>query len=170
MPAKLPVLPTSIALLAICALLLTESSAQKRGANQIPPPEILGVRLAMPYTAAHAQLVKLGQLQKEEEGQQVWRLLGNEHYAHLIVGFDGENRVRYVTALAEANATPVKYEDVGDLTKATRTGQPGNLTFTWKSRDRKGNFEYLAIAKGKDANKLSSFSVKRLGVRAAEQD
>lgn len=124
----------------------------------------------MPEAKARAQLAKIGQLQKEDEGQEVWRLLGDKNYAHLIVGFDKEKRVRYVTALAESTGTPVKYTDLGDLSKATRSGQPGNLTYTWKGRDEKDKFEYLAIAKGKDANQLSSFSVKRPGARGEEED
>jgi hypothetical protein len=124
----------------------------------------------MPEAKARAQLAKIGQMQKEEEGQQVWRLLGDEHYAHLIVGFDAEKRVRYVTAITEPSGTAVKYGDLGDVSKATRTGQPGNLTYTWKGRDDKEKFEYLAIAKGKDAQRLSSFSVKRLGARGEEKD
>jgi hypothetical protein len=157
-----------ISLLALSSSLLTAALAEEHRSTSIPPPEILGVRLAMPYAAAHAQLAKLGQLQKEDEGQEVWRLLGDEHYQFLIVGFDAERRVRYVTALAEANATPLKYDEVGDLGKAARTGQPGNLTFTWKGEDKKAKLEYLAIAKGKDPQRLSSFSVKRLGVRGEE--
>jgi hypothetical protein len=156
----------SIWLLALSSMLLAED----RRTSAIPPPEIIGVHLAMRESEARVQLAKIGQLQSEEEGQQVWRLLGSEHYQFLIVGFDGEHRVRYVTALADASGTPVKYEELGDLSKATRTGQPGNLTFTWKGEDRKAKLEYLAIAKGKDPQRLSSFSVKRMGVRGEEDD
>src|SRR5262245_12983569 len=159
-----------IFLLLVSTTLFISSFAEERRASPIPAPEILGIRLAMPYPAAHAQLGKIGQLQKEEEGQEVWRLLGDKHYQFLIVGFDGERRVRYVTALADPNGTPMKYEEVGDLAKAGRTGEAGNLTFTWKGEDKKGKLEYLAIAKGKDPQRLSSFSVKRLGVRGEEKD
>src|SRR5262245_29600684 len=163
-------LPRLFALLYVCALSLAASSSEEGRTSPIPLPEILGIRLAMTYPAAHAQLGKIGQLQKEEEGQEVWRLLGDKHYQFLIVGFDGERRVRYVTALADPNGTPMKYEEVGDLAKAGRTGEAGNLTFTWKGEDKKGKLEYLAIAKGKDPQRLSSFSVKRLGVRGEEKD
>jgi hypothetical protein len=167
MSVRTRVWPISIVLLSFCAIL---PAAERRTISPIPPPEILGVSLGMPYAQARTVLAKLGQMQKEEEGQQVWRLLGNEHYQFLIVGFDGERRVRYVTALADASGTPLNYQDVGDIVNATRTGQPGNLTFTWKGTDRKPKFEYLAIAKGKDAQRLSSFTVKRMGVRAEEDD
>lgn len=155
---------------AIILSLTTFAAENASSPTKRPAPEILGVRLAMHYAVAHAQLAKLGQLKKEDEGQEVWTLLGNEHYQFLIVGFDGERKVRYVTAIADASGTPLNYQDVGDIASATRSGQPGNLTFTWKGEDRKDKFEYLAIAKGKDAQRLSSFTVKRLGVRAQEED
>ena len=147
---------------------ITTLAGQSTTAAKIPPPEILGVRLAMPYATAHAQLAKLGQLQKEGEGQEVWALLGDEHYQFLMVGFDAERKVRYVTAIADAGGTPVRFEDIGDVSRASRTGQAGNLTFTWKADDPKTKLEYLAIAKGKDSQRLSSRSVKRLGVKAEE--
>src|SRR6266850_3128391 len=157
------ILPLPI-ILSLAALAAQNVSAPAK----IPAPEILGVRLATPYAAAHAQLAKLGQLKKEDEGQEVWALLGDEHYQFLIVGFDAERKVRYVTAIADAGGTPVRFEDIGEVSSATRTGQPGNLTFTWKADDPKTKLEYLAIAKGKDAQRLSSLSVKRLGAKAEE--
>ena len=147
---------------------ITTLAAQNATPSKVPPPEVLGVRLAMPYAAAHAQLAKLGQLQKEEEGQEVWTLLGDEHYEFLIVGFDAERKVRYVTAIADAGGTPLRFEDIGEVSSATRAGQSGNLAFTWKADDPKTRIEYLAIAKGKDVERLSSLSVKRLGAKAEE--
>jgi len=149
-------------------LSITTPAAQNASPSKVPPPEILGVRLGTPYATAHSQLAKLGQLQKEAEGQEVWTLLGDEHYQFLIVGFDAERRVRYVTAIADAGGTPLRFEDIGDLGRATRTGQPGNLTLTWKADDPKSKIEYVAIAKGKDVQRLSSLSVKRLGAKAEE--
>ena len=147
---------------------ITTLATQIAAPSKVPPPEILGVRLGTPYTAAHAQLAKLGQLQKEGDGQEVWVLLGDEHYQFLIVGFDAERKVRYVTAIADGGGTPLRFEDIGDLASATRTGQLGNLTLTWKADDPKTRIEYLAIAKGKHAQRLSSLSVKRLGAKAEE--
>ena len=149
--------------------LLAGSSAQSAVVTKAPPPEILGVRLAMPYQDAHAQLAKLGQLKNEEEGQEVWTLLGDEHYELLIVSFDGDRKVRYVTAMADANGTPITYAEVGDTSTAIRSGDPGNLTFTWKGEDRANKFEYVAIAKGKDAQRLSTFSVK-VGAKVDQKD
>ena len=139
-------------------------------ATKAPAPEILGVRLGMPYAEACAKLNKIAQFKNEDEGQEVWMLRDDPHYQFLIVGFDRERRVRYVTALARSDGAPVNYGDVGDVQTALRSGQSGNLTYTWRINSRKNSFEYAAIAKGKDSQRLSSYSVKRLGVGGEESE
>jgi hypothetical protein len=129
-----------------------------------PPPEILGLRLGMSYTQAHGRLNQLGKFKSEDEGQQVWTLSHDKHYEYVIVGFDRDRNVRYVTILVRPGGQPVNYADVGSLADATRSGGAGNLRYTWKGDDKKGHFEYLAIAKGKDPRYLNRYAVKRLGV------
>ena len=72
--------------------------------------------------------------------------------------------MRYVTVLVRPDGQPVNYTDVGNLADAVRSGGEGNLRYTWKASDKKGRFEYLAIAKGKNPRYLNHYSIKRLGV------
>lgn len=153
------------ALLAFLVLSLTASAVGKQ-----PAPEILGLRLGMSYNQAHARLNEIGQFKSEDEGQQVWTLSHDKHYQYLIIGFDRDRHVRYVTVLARPDGQPVNYADVGNLAYAARSGGEGNLRYTWKANDKKGRFEYLAIAKGKDPRHLNRYAVKRLGVAAADDD
>ena len=113
---------------------------------------------------AHARLTEIGHFKSEDEGQQVWTLTRDKRYQYLIIGFDRDRAVRYVTVLARPDGQPVNYADVGDLADATRSGGEGNLRYTWKANDKKGHFEYLAISKGKDPRHLNRYGVKRLGV------
>jgi hypothetical protein len=152
--------------LLIILLLATNLS----GATRTPPPEILGVRLGMAYPQAHARLTQIGEFKNQDEGQEVWMLRGDPHYQVLIVGFDRERRVRYVTVLANPKGKAVDYSDLGGVHSATSSGQTGNLAFTWKSQDPKNHIEYLAIAKGGDPHRLVSYSVKRLGAKAEDPD
>src|ERR1700686_1038882 len=135
-----------------------------------PAPQILGLRLGMTYSRAHARLNEIAQFKSEDEGQQVWTLSHDKHYQYLIIGFDRERNVRYVTVVARPDGQPVSYADVGNLADATRTGGAGNLRYTWKANDKKGGFEYLAIAKGKDQRYLNRYAVKRLGVTNDEDE
>jgi len=139
-------------------------------ATKTPPPEILGIRLGIAYRQAHAKLMQIGEFKNQDEGQEVWALRSDPHYKVLIVGFDRERRVRYVTVLADPKGRAVDYSDLGDVRSATSSGQPGNLVFTWKSQDQKNHIEYLAIGKGSDPHRLVSFSVKRMGVKTEDPD
>jgi hypothetical protein len=152
-------------LLAFLVLSLTASAVGKQ-----PAPQILGLRLGMSYSQAHARLNEIGQFKSEDEGQQVWTLRNDKHYQYLIIGFDRDRNVRYVTVLARPDGQPVNYADVGNLADATRAGGAGNLRYTWKANDKKGGFEYLAIAKGKDQRYLNRYAVKRLGVTNDEDE
>ena len=129
------------------------------------PPEILGIKLDMSYARAHARLTHIGHYKSEDEGQEVWILDHDRRYQYVIVGFDHERRVRYVTVLARPDGQPVNYEDIGDLAKAGRFGQPGNLRYTWTMHDKKEHLDYEITVKGKDAHRLDRYSVKRLGVQ-----
>src|SRR6202140_4909314 len=129
-----------------------------------PAPQILGLRLGMSYSRAYARLTEIAQFKSQDEGQQVWTLSHDKHYQYVIIGFDRDRNVRYVTVLARPDGLPVSYADVGNLADATRTGGAGNLRYTWKANDKRGGFDYLAIAKGKDQRFLNRYPVKRGGV------
>jgi hypothetical protein len=139
-------------------------------ATKVPRPEILGIRLGMSYPQAHSRLTQIGQFKNKDEGQEVWTLRSDPHYHALIVGFDRERRVRYVTALANLKGEAIDYSDLGDVHSATSSGEPHNLVFTWKARDQGSHTEYLAIAIGSDPHRLRSYSVKRLGVKTEDPD
>jgi hypothetical protein len=153
---------------AVLPAFLLFSIAPPAAARQ-PAPQILGLRLGMSYDEAHSRLNEIGQFKSEDEGQQVWILTHDQRFQYAIVGFDRDRQVRYVTVLARPEGKPVSYVEVGDLAHATRTGGPGNLRYTWRVSDKRGRFEYVVIAKGKNPRYLDRYAVKRLGVET-EQD
>jgi len=124
----------------------------------------------MSYDQAHSRLSEIGQFKSEDEGQQVWILTHDQRYQYVIIGFDRDRQARYVTVLARPDGKPVSYAAVGDLAQATRSGSPGNLRYTWRASDKRGGFEYLVIAKGKDRHNLDRYAIKRLGVESERED
>lgn len=151
--------------LALLLLLLATLAAART-----PAPEIRGIRLGMKYANAHARLTKLAHFKSVDEGQEVWTLNDDKYYQYAIVGFDRDRKVRYVTVLARPDGQPVNYEQIGDITTAARTGQTGNLRYTWKLSDKKNHFEYIAVVAGKDAHRLDRFSIKLLGAKGEEDE
>lgn len=152
--------------LAMFVLALAPSWAKSKG----PAPEILGIKLGMDCSRAHARLSKLGQFRSEDEGQEVWTLRLDKRYQYLIVGFDKNHKVRYVTAIARSGGVAVDYSAIGDLTRAERREAPGNVRYIWKARANSNNLEYLVIVRGQQQHRLAMYSVKRVGTNLEHLD
>src|SRR6476620_7227613 len=96
-----------------------------------PRPEIMGISLDMKHDDALARLKTIGSLEKDAgKRQEVWAVK-DSRISHLLVGYDAENRVRYVTAIARTDGPRMRYEDVADLKSAQRSDTPSNHKFTW---------------------------------------
>ena len=127
-----------------------------------PAPEIMGIRLGMTRDSAHARLQSLGSLEKEErKRQEVWAIK-DRRVSHLLIGFDKEFRVRYVTAIARPGGEHIRYQEVADLERAKRTNTQGNYKFTWVVSAHGGEPGYVVMAHGRDPKYLETYSVKRV--------
>ena len=145
---------SSLYLLLVISVLVSAAPAR-------PRPEIMGISLDMRRDAALARLKSIGSLEKEQrKRQEVWALK-DPRISHLLVGYDAENRVRYVTAIARADGPRIRYEEVAELKSAQRSVAPGNHKFTWEIEGRRGQSAFVLIARGHDAQYLDSYSVKK---------
>lgn len=127
-----------------------------------PRAEILGVALNMTRDDARARLKSLGRLEKEErKRQEVWAV-NDPRISHLLVGYDTDFRVRYVTAIARAGGPRIRYQEIADLKHAQRLQHQGNYKFTWEVGARRGQAAYVMIAHGRDPQYLDTYSVKKV--------
>jgi hypothetical protein len=144
----------SFSLLLLIGVLVSAAPAR-------PRPEIMGVSLEMSRDDARARLQSIGSLEKEDrKRQEVWAVK-DPRISHLLVGYDGENRVRYVTAIARTDGPKIRYQEIADPKSAKRTVVQGNHKFTWEIEERRGQFGYILIARGHDPQYLDSYSVKK---------
>src|SRR5689334_4021821 len=152
----------------ICNLCLLLALAGLAGAAQAKVrPEIMGVALEMSREAAQARLKAIGQLEKEDRRQEVWAIK-DPRISHLLVGYDADYRVRYVTALARTDGPRMRYQEVADLKSAQRLNNQGNYRFTWEIPERRGQFAFVVIALGRDPNFLDSYSIKKVGEKEVD--
>src|SRR2546423_3279916 len=146
--------------LSVCLLLVV--SALASAAPGKVRPQIMGIALGMSRDDAQARLKSIGNLEKEERAlQEVWALR-DPRVSHLLVGYDDESRVRYVTAIARKDGPRIRYQEVADLKHAQRMQSQGAFKFTWEVAERRGQFGYVMIARGRDPRFLDSYSVKKL--------
>ena len=146
--------------LSVC-LLLAISAVASVASGKLRP-EIMGIALGMSRDDAQVRLKSIGSLEKEErKRQEVWALR-DPRISHLLVGYDEEFRVRYVTAIARQGGPRIRYQEVADLKHAQRKENQGAHKFTWEVAARRGQFGYVMIARGRDPQYLDSYSVKKL--------
>jgi hypothetical protein len=126
-------------------------------------PEIMGISLGTSRDAAHAHLESIGSLEKEDrKRQQVWAIR-DQRISHLLIGFDADSRVRYVTAIARTGGPRIRYAEIADLQNAQRMHNQGNYRFKWEVSGRERQPAYVIIAHGHDPQYLDSYSVKLVG-------
>lgn len=127
-----------------------------------PKSEIMGISLGMSRADARARLQSMGTLEREtRKRQEVWAIK-DERISHLLVGYDPEMRVRYVTAIARTGGPRIRYDEVADPKGAERAQNQGNYKLTWQVAARSGHSAYLLVAHGHDPQFLDSYSIKKL--------
>ena len=118
-------------------------------------PHIAGLRPGMRAASARDHLKTIGSfVRADRKRQEVCNLTDDPSYASLIVGFDAENRVRFVTAVARPGGSPVRYADVIDLAKASHRVSGSNHRYTL---ERHG-LRIMAI--GTDPEHLTYYSLE----------
>ena len=141
----------SLSLLLVIGTLVSAAAAR-------PRPEIMGISLDMKHDDAVARMKSIGNLEKEtRKRQEVWAVK-DVRISHLLVGYDADNRVRYVTAIARTDGPRIRYQEIADLKSAQRSITPGNHKFTWEIEGRRG---FILIARGHDAQYLDTYSIKK---------
>lgn len=127
-----------------------------------PPRDVLGIRINMSKEMAHRRLQQLGHFVREEPGrQEVWKLEKEPHFASVLIGYDKDNEVRYVTAIAREGGTRILYSNIGNLKKAYAEKTPAHSTYTWKVEARGKSPAYFVIVMGRDPQYLTSLSLKK---------
>ena len=155
-------------LLNLCLVLLLIFGVSAGVIAATPKPEIMGISLGMSRADAHSRLQSLGKLEREiRKRQEVWAIK-DARISHLLVGYDPDLRVRYVTAIARTDGPRIRYEDVADLNIAQREQNQGNYKLTWQVAARSGHFAYWLIAHGRDPQFLESYSVKKIDQKEIE--
>ena len=147
-------------MLTLCLVLAFTLGVTAIAVAATPKSEIMGISLGMSRADARTRLQSLGTLEREtRKRQEVWSIK-DARISHVLVGYDPEMRVRYVTAIARTGGPRIRYDEVADLKNAERLQNQGNYKLTWQVAARSG--AYLLIAHGHDQQFLDSYSIKKL--------
>ncbi len=148
-------------LIALALLILVGIPTLASGRNL--QDNILGLRLGMSQREVHRRLEKMGTLDREVRGrQEVWMLKSEPRFASVLVGFDPNYKVRYITAIAREGGSRMRYSDLAPIKQAQAESANGAYTrYTWEAKPGRKTAGYFLIAEGRDPEFLKSFSIKR---------
>jgi hypothetical protein len=128
-----------------------------------PPREFFGLRLGMSEETVRSRLRRIAKQQKEEreeeEGgeQEVWIFKRDAKYNYLLVKFNKEHRLNWMTVVAHPKL--VSYADIASVELATKATDGINYSYKWKVEASKQQPGYLIIARGSSDEFLTSYSV-----------
>jgi hypothetical protein len=115
----------------VLLLLLLAGCATTQPATRVD--DILGVRLDMPRDAVRSALATVGTFEREErKRQEVWTVR-DPRFSSLMIGYDPQWNVRYVTAVANQDGSPMTYADVLEVSGAEHRSAGDTHTYTWKT-------------------------------------
>lgn len=151
---------------AVVALAWTLPLCISRAAE--PEVELAGIHIGQPLDQVRHALSGKASFEKEDEGQQVWRVLTDPAMQYVILGFDRERRVRYITALAAPGGAPLTCAPLGDAPNPVKSGKAGNNEW-WREIKQPG-MELRVIARGASPDRLSSCSIRKQGAGLEQEE
>ena len=163
-------------LVSLIVLLLALTNSFMPAAEPEVRRDILGIRLDMTKEEAQARLKEIGSFVRADRKQQEVWATKDKTFSHVIVGYEKEGPgLRYVTAVVrdDNDAERMRYSDIGKVEAARQAGDPAikNFNFEWTLPSVPGHPKMLVIARGRDPEFLSTYSLKRLdGGGAAEEE
>ena len=137
-------------------LLLTILQCSNKTGSELPK-DILGVSVGMSRDDAERQLRQIGKFSREEAGrQQLWLVREDGHFGSVAVGYDNENRVRYVAGIAKAKGgEPMRFSQVGDVKSAKAEIVEPSHKYVWEVPEKNGSPAHTIIAQGGSAEYLA---------------
>lgn len=139
----------------------------------VPNGDLLGLLVNMPHDAAERRLSEIGKLARTEPGrQEIWTLTNDPRFSSVAVGFDKEDRIRYITAFVDkATATErVPFLTIGDISKARAEIQPPHYRYIWEIKGSDDASSYVVNVYGDDPKYLTIYTLTRPTASGAKTD
>jgi len=144
----------------VIILMMTQCTARTAPAL---PKDILGISVGMNKDAAQKRLSEIGELQSEDrETGNLWQLKDDARFRNLVVAYDAENRIKFVTALVDEKTAKerVRFSEIGDLDTAKKEVVAPNHRYTWEVA-ADGKPTYTVSVYGTNPEHLTIFSLTK---------
>lgn len=128
-------------------------------------PDVLGLEIGMNKENAVKRLQTIGKKERNErKGQEIWNLSGDPRYSYIIVAFNKENNIRFITAKAREGGKPIRYSDVINIKKARQDGTVNNYKYVVEVPSHGKELGYRIVARGQHKDYLTYYSIEEFEV------
>lgn len=156
----------------VVVLLITIQCTTKSAPAPELPNNISGIKLGMSKEDAQKHLQEIADFERSENrGQQVWRLKDNSRFVLLTIGYDSENKIRYVAGITnDKGSQKLRYADVGDLSKSQQNVSQGNYEYIWDVPESQNSSAYQVISLGNKPDFSMILTLKKTGAENSEEE
>lgn len=150
--------------LCICAASAAMAQCAKYGLSANLPGDISGIGIGMSKADATRRLQEIAVFERDErKRQQVWRMKDDARFTHIAVGYDTDDRIRYVTAFVDKTKAKerIRYADVGDLAAAKKEIVEPHRRYIWEVPATDGKPAYSVIINGDEPEFVSIYSLSK---------
>lgn len=145
----------------VIVILLTMTHCANKTASDLPK-DILGISIGMSKVDAQKRLEEIAQFESEaRKVGQLWGLKNDWRFSSVAVGYDKENRIRFVTAFVEPKTAKerIRFSDVGDLTKAKAEILEPHYRYIWEIPAEEGKSPVILNIYGDNPEFVTTYSL-----------
>ncbi len=159
----------------LSVLLMSQCASRQETVKGNLPTDIRGIKLNMSKEDAHKRIKEIAKLKEEaERGQEVWTLTNDPNFNYLILGYDKEDKVKFITTILEKTSVGskdrIKFADIGDLSKAKKESVGNINKYIWNVEESGGMPEHQVYTYGEDAENLIHFSLAKKMDKEEEEE
>lgn len=155
-----------VLILCVCIVSATLIQCAQHSQSAVNPPrDILGISIGMSKEDAMRRLEEIAVFDREErKRQQVWRMKDDSRFGHIAVGYDENDRIRYVTAIVDKSKAKerIRYKDVGDLSTAKKEIVEPHRRYIWDVPATDEKPAYSIIINGDEPEFVSIYSLSKI--------
>jgi len=153
--------------ISIAIILATLQCANKTASTNSLPKDIFGISVGMNKGEAQKRLEEIAQFVSEDRKTgQLWEMKNEPRFKHVAVGYDAENKINFVTALADKATAKerMRFSDVGDLSAALKEVVGPHHKYFWDVPANEGKPAYKIFIYGSDPEFLTIYSLSELSL------
>lgn len=129
------------------------------------PHDILGISVGMNKADAQKRLEEIAVFERDErKRQEIWKMKDTARFGNIVVGYDKDDRIRYVTAFVDKDAVKekIRFSEVGDLSTSKQEILKPHYRYIWEVPANENKPAYFVNIYGDNPEFVTTYTLARL--------